>query len=305
MSWNTALMRGPEVWQTSSTFWLGLRYAFGEPDYVTADFSSQDCWGLRRGMPHLDNGDQGMTCAHLHADPAAATYCVPLMAQGQTIGLLSLVSPNAEALDERRQKLALVISEQISLALANLALRDRLKDQSILDPLTGLFNRRYMEESFERERVRHRDRKRAFGVAMADIDHFKKFNDDFGHEAGDHVLKEIANALRRSLRPGDITCRFGGEEMVLLLPEADLEQTRQCAEHCRSAIEKLDLSHNGRSLGKVSISMGIAAFPDDGDSVDALIKKADLGLYQAKHAGRNQVKHHEGGLPAVVETPAA
>jgi diguanylate cyclase (GGDEF)-like protein len=268
---------------------LDLRYAFGDLGSLAASFSPPDCWALRRGQAHLDDGAQGMACAHLHADPSWASFCVPLSAQGVPVGLLSLLGPGPDSLDERRRKLALVAAEQLSLALANLGLRDRLKEQSILDPLTGLFNRRYMQESFERERERHHERRRVFGLLMADIDHFKRFNDQHGHDAGDHVLRQIAGALQRSLRPGDILCRYGGEELVVLLPEADLAQSLRCAEHCRKAVEGLDLSYQGKALGTVTLSLGVAAYPADGDDVEALIKKADERLYQAKQSGRNRV----------------
>ncbi len=275
---------------------LDLRYSFGDLGAQSASFGAQECWALRRGQPHLDEGSQGMACAHLHGDPSTASFCVPLTAQGVSIGLLSVVAPDGARLDERRQKLAVVASEQISLALANLGLRDRLKEQSILDPLTGLFNRRYMQESFERERARHQERRRVFGVLMADIDHFKQFNDKFGHEAGDHVLREIAGSLRRTLRPGDILCRYGGEELVVLLPEADLAQSLSCAEHCRQAVEGLELQFRGQRLGQVTLSLGVAAYPADGDDIEALVKRADALLYEAKRSGRNRVMPAPRGL---------
>jgi diguanylate cyclase (GGDEF)-like protein len=263
----------------------------------TRDFEAVDCWALRRGQPHLDDATQGMHCRHFGADSKGLSLCVPLSAQGANLGLLSLqVSPGGQ-LDEDRQKLAVVTAEQLSLALANLALRERLKEQSVLDPLTGLFNRRYMEESFERERERHADRGRVFSVLMADIDHFKLFNDRYGHKAGDHVLRSIADSLRRTVRPRDIVCRYGGEEMVLLLPDSDLEQALRCAEHCRQSVESLRLVHDGRSLGPVTLSLGVASFPGDGESIEALLHCADTNLYAAKHGGRNRIHHHSAQAP--------
>jgi len=184
---------------------------------------------------------------------------------------------------------ASTLGEQSALALANLRLRETLRSQSVRDPLTGLFNRRYMEETLEREIRRAERGARPLSVMMLDLDHFKQFNDTFGHSAGDSLLRELGTMLRANLRAGDIACRFGGEEFVLILPEAALNCARSRAEQLRETAKHLHVSHLGESLGPVTISLGVAAFPEHGASGEDLIENADAALYRAKSEGRDRV----------------
>jgi diguanylate cyclase (GGDEF)-like protein len=170
-----------------------------------------------------------------------------------------------------------------------LTLRATLQAQSIRDPLTGLFNRRYLEEFFHQEIHRAQRNEYSVGVIMIDIDHFKRFNDTLGHDGGDFILKEVGQLLKDAVRASDIACRFGGEEMILILPDVSLEIACQRAEWIRNAIAQLRLVYNGSAIDTVTASFGVACFPDHGATVNAVIKTADHALYRAKDGGRNQV----------------
>ncbi len=256
--------------------------------------SMDDCYALRLGHPHTVMDVQtGLRCHHLgeNADPY---LCVPFMGQGETLGVLYLSAgpPSAwggKNQSEAKRRLAIDASERIGLALANLKLRDTLRNLSIRDALTGLFNRRYLEESLEREIYRAERKGAPLGVVMLDIDHFKQFNDTFGHEAGDAILHEIGALLQRHVRSSDIACRYGGEEFTLIMPETSLEIACQRAGHLREAVKHLQVQHGKRSLGDVTLSFGVAVFPDHGTTAETLLRAADTALYQAKSEGRDRV----------------
>jgi len=255
-------------------------------------FKPEQCWALRRGRPHVvDDTGTGVPCEHLPRPLPAASLCVPLAAQGESLGVLYLASRRAAAsgLGEDKQQLAQTVAEQLGLAVANLKLREALRNQSIRDLLTGLFNRRYMEETLERELRRAERNQRPLCVAMLDLDHFKDLNDSFGHEAGDLLLAEVGRLLRTGVRRGDVACRYGGEEFVVILPEASAEDGFRRVEQLREATKQLCVTHRGRSVGGPSFSGGLAVFPTDGNTVEDLLRAADAALYVAKHAGRDRV----------------
>jgi diguanylate cyclase (GGDEF)-like protein len=257
-------------------------------------FQPDDCWALRRGRVYrVDDAETAPVCSHLGQPVPAAFVCVPLAAQGETLGLFTLAVPAgagvAGGLGEGRVRLAVTVAEQFALALANLRLRETLRGQSIRDPLTGLFNRRYMEETLDRELSRAARERRPLSVILLDIDRFKHFNDTFGHEAGDTVLASLGALLRGASRAGDVACRYGGEEFVLILPAASLADAQRRAEEIREAIRGLRVTHNGRPLEAVRCSMGVAAFPEHGEVGGALLRAADAALYRAKREGRDQV----------------
>jgi diguanylate cyclase (GGDEF)-like protein len=186
------------------------------------------------------------------------------------------------------------VAEHAGLALSNLKLRSDLQQLSIHDPLTGLYNRRYMEEALERELRRAERKKSTVGVIMLDIDHFKAFNDGFGHAAGDDLLRALGSLVHARLRAGDIACRFGGEEFVLILPEASLEATREKAEELRAHVKAMEVRSLDKRLGPVSISLGIAIVPDHGRVREEVLRVADAALYRAKGEGRDRVVVAEG-----------
>ena len=270
---------------------LELINSWGNTDSLDSVFLLNDCWALRRGRSHWIGQDQHeLLCKHTdHHHPPIESLCIPMIAQGETLGLLHLSSLTPDNLTESRRQLARTISEQLSLAIANLTLRATLQAQSIRDPLTGLFNRRYLEEFFHQEIHRAQRNEYSVGVIMIDIDHFKRFNDTLGHDGGDFILKEVGQLLKDAVRASDIACRFGGEEMILILPDVSLEIACQRAEWIRNAIAQLRLVYNGSAIDTVTASFGVACFPDHGATVNAVIKTADHALYRAKDGGRNQV----------------
>jgi len=212
-----------------------------------------------------------------------------MMAQSEALGILHLMQPDNVKMTETKQRMAVTMSEHIAMALSNLRLHETLRSQSIRDPLTGLFNRRFMEESLELEIRRASRNQRPLGMIMMDLDHFKYFNDNFGHEAGDLLLKELGALLKTNIRGEDIACRYGGEEFTLILPEGTGSVTRQRAEFFKEAIQRLDVHYKNQPLGRLTASMGVAVFPDHGRSAQALIEAADKGLYRSKNAGRDCV----------------
>jgi diguanylate cyclase (GGDEF)-like protein len=167
--------------------------------------------------------------------------------------------------------------------------------QSVRDPLTGLFNRRYMEETLEREIARAGRAKGPVSIIMLDVDHFKHFNDTFGHEAGDIILREIGACLRWGVRAEDIACRYGGEEFTLIMPAASAEVARQRAEALREQVNGLAVHRRGTALGQLTASLGVAAYPLHGETGEDVLASADVALYQAKRAGRNRVAVAQAG----------
>lgn len=187
------------------------------------------------------------------------------------------------------QNLAIASADSIALALANLRLRERLHNQSIRDALTGIFNRRFMEETLEREVHRAGRNQEPLCVIMFEIDDFRQYNNTFGHDAGDYVLKKVADTMKSKLRRSDFPCRYGGDEFTLLLPNTNLEDGAHRAEELRKAIEALSLSYNNQALGRVTVRMGVAAFPRHGDTGEAVLKVADDASYRGRALGKNCV----------------
>jgi diguanylate cyclase (GGDEF)-like protein/PAS domain S-box-containing protein len=249
----------------------------------------QDCWALRTGHMHLVTaGDHSAEC--VHAASAGFSYvCLPLQAHGEAIGLLHFQMMESGELPQAILLIAHMFAEQVGLSVANLRLREALRNQSIRDPLTSLYNRRYLEEMLQRETRRAVRSDLGLGVLMLDLDHFKKFNDTFGHDAGDTVLRETAAFLSKSVRAEDIVCRFGGEEFLVILPQASLKVTHVRAERIRSKLRELTVLHQGQPLGMVTVSVGVAELPQHGTSPKELIDAADAALYRAKKNGRDRV----------------
>lgn len=214
-----------------------------------------------------------------------------LVAQGDTLGVLYLedASDGTSNHHEGLQRRVIATGDRISMALANLRLREVLRDQSIRDPLTGVFNRRYLEETLNREVHRAARKKRKICMVMLDLDYFKRFNDDFGRQAGDALLKEVAGLLKTRVRAGDLACRYGGEEFALVLFETNIDGAQRCVENLRKAIKQLAFQHRGQTIGSITISAGIADFPAHGDNPEDLIRAADEALYRAKKDGRDRV----------------
>ncbi len=258
---------------------------WGSQPPAAAAFMAEDCWALRRGRVHPPAGSsRGVPCRHIAPAEAEGSLCVPIATTGRTIGLF-----HALHCPDETQAFAVSVAEHVGLALANLVLRSDLRQLSIRDPLTGLFNRRYMEETLEIEISRAERKEHSIGVIMLDIDHFKTFNDRFGHAAGDELLQALGSLVRSNLRAGDVACRYGGEEFVLILPEAGGEAATRRAEDLRARVRDMEVRHLDTVLGPVSISLGVSLYPDHGRSRDELLAAADSALYRAKEAGRDRV----------------
>jgi diguanylate cyclase (GGDEF)-like protein/PAS domain S-box-containing protein len=264
---------------------------WGNVSSVEPDFQADDCWAMRRGRPHsVEGGDTGLRCQHLSksgSESRQPTLCLPMIAQGETIGIFHLHG-ELEVPYKSWEQVAQTVAESTALSLANLRLRETLQAQSISDPLTGLYNRRYMSQTLDLELRRAGRYGRSVGVLMIDIDHFKEFNDCYGHKAGDMLLQSFASHLLAHCRAEDYACRYGGEEFLLIFPEAPLEACRERAEDLRRGMSSLKLKVDGFN-GSVTISVGVAAFPDHGQTVEAVVLAADEALYAAKRGGRNRV----------------
>ncbi|MFZ5448432.1 MAG: diguanylate cyclase [Thermodesulfobacteriota bacterium] len=265
--WGTSLPGGPEILPT-------------------------DCWALRHGLIFfMEDMRKAPPCCHLSSPSAGLSACLPLQTQEKTLGLLrfqveAVVPPEAT---DNLKVLAKTVRDQLSLALANIRLRENLQHQAIHDPLTDLFNRRYLVETLEREILRAQRKETALVVIMLDIDYFKRFNDNYGHEAGDHLLQILGAFLKSHIRGGDIACRYGGEEFVLILPDISMEAALTRAEDLRQGVSQLSVYHGEQLLENITISLGVAVFPEHAASTEGLLKAADEALYRAKAAGRNRV----------------
>ncbi len=250
----------------------------------------EDCWGLRRGRTYeFGEAEIGFRCGHVD-DGTLSYVCFPLLAHGETIGLLHLrVRPGRDPASFRdSRRLGQLCAEQVSMAIANVRMRDELQDQSIRDALTGLFNRRHLLEALRRILSRASKTDRPVALLSIDIDHFKTFNDTFGHDAGDMVLRAVGEVLERSTDGDEVACRHGGEEFIVLLPDTDIPDALYRAETLRERIQGINLRYGDKSLPSVTASIGIALAPMDGTMPQDLMRAADDALYAAKAAGRNQ-----------------
>ena len=261
---------------------------WGTPLAAQAAFAPDECWSLRLGhaWPEADSVAP-FACQHLGSDTGNTHLCIPLFAQGTTIGTLQIARD--AALDRETRDAAVAAAEQVSLAIANLQLQETLRTQSLRDPLTGLFNRRYLEVSLARDLARAIRNSQPLAVLMLDIDHFKRFNDQHGHDAGDALLAQFGELLATLSRSEDVVCRYGGEEFTVVLQEADAAIALDRAEDIRRNVEAMQVFHRQQSLGQVTVSIGIASYPMHGDTPAQLLRRADRALYAAKNDGRNRV----------------
>ncbi len=261
-------------------------------------FDRDACWALRRGRLHeVSWANSELLCAHAHSNTTEDSLCVPIAVQGEVFGLLHLrhgafignSQKDWERIRESRQRLAVAMADHAGMALVNLRLRETLRSQAVRDPLTGLYNRRYLEETLAHEILRAERHEIPLGLMILDLDHFKQINDQFGHQAGDAYLQTLGKFLSHWARPEDIVCRYGGEEFVLILPDTTLTDAEVLAAQLCQEIKDLHVEYHGRFLAPVTASAGVAGFPEHGLASDALLHSADQALYRAKAAGRNEV----------------
>lgn len=257
--------------------------------------SSDECLCMLRKRVHASFGDaepeKPSPCPHMippEQELDFASACIPLLAQGQSLGWMYLSAPGSGRLP--KLQVAIAAADQLALALANLKLRQSLRDLSVRDPLTSLFNRRYLSESLGREMARSKRRGLPLSVLAFDLDHFKNFNDSYGHAAGDAVLVAFARLLQMNSRSEDIACRQGGEEFVLIMPEMDAPVAERRAALLMQSMAQMDVIHDGQLLPKLTTSIGLAVFPQNGIAPEVLLAQADHALYAAKALGRNRVE---------------
>lgn len=253
----------------------------------------KDCPAITSDQPYRCIGDNLGSCAH--AQQHGEHLCLPLIAHKELQGVLQICGLDSATQEESIPWAAVSIAQRAANALNILRRQEQLQRRAIRDALTGLFNRGFMEEALTIEQQRAARRGLPVGVLMLDVDHFKQFNDTHGHAAGDGLLRGMGEILRRTVREGDMACRYGGEEFVVIMPGADLDGTLQRAEVLRAAIERWQPQYEQRTVRGITVSIGVAAFPSHGESWQQVLKAADQALYTAKHAGRNRV------VPATVQ----
>lgn len=272
---------------------------WGVPVSTEKTFISGNCWAIRRGRLHLiDNTHPGLLCGHICGSKVGQYICIPMMAHGKTMGILHMNYTTPEHDQQiltngvyigQKARLATAVADHIALILFNVKQRETLRQQSIRDSLTGLFNRRYMEETLMRELHRAEREKKPLGLIMFDIDHFKEFNNQYGHDGGDALLRVLGGFLMKRTRRGDIVSRYGGEEFVIVFPSATLEDTRLQAEKLRQGVKDLVIYRMGEPMKTCTVSFGVAAYPEHGLTSEMILKSADTALYHAKNDGRDKV----------------
>lgn len=284
-------MRGAVYLYRSSHNLVEVISQWNEPHALKdrKSFSPEECWALKSGSQHVMRTRDDVACSHVNTDATEATDCVPMNVHGQTIGLM-YIEGTADQFDEDRLDLIRRFSDQIGMSLATLQLEQQLREQSLHDPLTGLYNRRYFEAAIEKEVARADRHEQTIGFMMIDIDHFKAINDQYGHQAGDLILKGVSDTLGRHTRTEDIACRYGGEEFLLVIPGASLNATYERAETLRQAVEKvITVLSDGTAVSNTRVSLGVAVYPTHGPNWQDVVRVADQALYRAKDQGRNRV----------------
>jgi diguanylate cyclase (GGDEF)-like protein len=261
----------------------------------SANLYPADCWGLRQGGQHA--GDTGhadqrsgkaeltpICCAHVESDGTGAYTCIPIVGRGQILGLLHL---RGDALRDRAAAAALAdkverLVDQLSLSLTNIELRETLENMALRDGLTGLYNRRFLDEVLMHDLAKLKRDGKTAALLMIDVDHFKRFNDTHGHQAGDEALIRVAVTLRAAVRASDIACRYGGEEFLMVLRDCDAPEALAKAEAIREAVAATEIRAGGQALPRVTASIGMAMFPASAADPQQLIRRADAALYRAR-----------------------
>jgi len=268
-------------------------------DLVTEnEIAHEECWALRMGKTYCKNKDDiNPFCWHINSEKFSVT-CVPIIASGGFSGLFSMSHGPAKSADDGNppvahhsyQRLVRMFIEHFSLVISNLRLKDDLIRQSNHDPLTGLFNRRYMNACLSRELARLKRKNQPMAIMMIDIDHFKSINDSLGHAKGDEVLRDLAMYFSKNLRVEDTPCRYGGEEFVIIMPETGMGNAYIMAERIRTEVSSKIFVHSESSRINITVSVGLAVYPDNGQCVEKLLLEADKALYVAKQNGRNRTE---------------
>ncbi len=267
--------------------------AWGTDQVMLADFLSEDCWALRTGQRReVEEPESAAQCRHFSRTPHGPYICMPLIVRGETSGLLYFGLGEGAVIDDDLRQTMQTFGDVVKLSLVNIEQLELLGQQAIRDHLTGLFNRRYLVETLPREVRRAQRSGSQLTIAMLDIDFFKNFNDEYGHDAGDKVLSELGLVLRQSLRTEDIACRYGGEEFVIALPECDLATARaRLLQICLAAKAKTPV-FRGRTLPNITLSVGLATLSGALPTTESLITAADNAMYLAKNNGRDRIEDY-------------
>jgi diguanylate cyclase (GGDEF)-like protein/PAS domain S-box-containing protein len=277
-----AIVRPPDQYLEAVLCW-------GDSEFMKSNFLLDDCWALRRGQNHFVPDPQtGLICHHFSKPIQTGYICVPLMVQGEILGMVCITCSD-EKRQQRQQQLAVIIGDAIKLSLSNLKLREKLREQALTDQLTGLGNRRYLEDNLSRELARTLRRETSVCAAMLDLDHFKNFNDTHGHDAGDMLLHKIGELLSKNLRQSDIICRYGGEEFVVILIDSSLVEVRQRLEIIRKMVKEIEIQRGEERFAGVTVSIGLVEAHDSEWTTSRLLRAADEALYAAKKAGRDRI----------------
>lgn len=264
---------------------------WGEHRVLKENFSQEDCWALREGRPYIVNDKRNnLVCNHFNITPPGGYICLPQILQTGVMGVLVLCASEGDIITLHQEQLATIYNDTIKLSLANIHLREILSEQSIHDPLTQLYNRRFLDETLPRELMRTVREKTHLCIVMIDVDFFKYINDTSGHEAGDIILKYIGKQLEENFRGGDIACRFGGDEFILVLVDSTIKAALPRIEFIRETIKNAQLFLRDHLLPQVTISIGMAEAPTHGTELIELMRAADEALYQAKNAGRDRIE---------------
>jgi len=297
---------GPQLfprWSGALTFagdggLMTVAASWGEA-FTAQQSDEADCWAVRRGRLHQNSADPALhvlspVCGHFGGGPALPpdikhAICAPLLKSFDRPGVLHLIAHETMGEDDLRAAAwgAETFADALKLSLGNLRLRTSLREQAVHDEMTDLYNRRYFDEALSRELNRSQRSGDGLILAILDIDHFKNFNDTFGHEAGDVVLRKVAEQLHRFVRAYDIACRVGGEELAIIMPRVQIDEAFMRLDQLREEIGAGVLLHKGTQLPAVTVSIGVADLATG--SPDDLLRRADTALYAAKNGGRNRV----------------
>lgn len=259
---------------------------WGDTSRVELTFTPDECWALRRGRVHFVKDTRvGLLCRHLHTPPPPGYLCIPMMAQSEAVGILHLIQREDTPMPEAKVRLAVAMAEHVAMALSNLKLHETLRNQSIRDQLTGLFNRSFLEESLEIELRRAVRSRQPISVIMLALDNFQMLTDSFGLDVGDSVLRQAAVMLQSNVRKGDIACRYSGQTYVVLLPNGNFDVGWKRAEKLRDLSRTLEVKYQSEQVGHITVSIGLAVYPANGQTVESLLRSAEAALNRARNSG--------------------